>query len=164
MTSKEMARCSLFAALLAICAWICIPLPGIVITLQSFAMALALLYLGGKWGCLSILLYLCLGAVGLPVFSGMQGGFGVLLGPTGGFLWGFLLGGLLYWGTVKWCGKVPSMVLAQLICYICGLGWYQIAYGQGSFLALMGTMLLPCLLPDGAKVLLAFYISKKLKH
>ena len=159
-----MARCSLFAALLAICAWICIPMPGIVITLQSFAMALALLYLGGKWGCLSILLYLCLGAVGLPVFSGMQGGIGVLLGPNGGFLWGFLLGGLVYWCSSQWWGKVPALVAAQLICYGCGLCYYQIVYNQGPFWPLIMTMLLPCLLPDAGKFVLALYIFQKIKH
>ena len=162
MKTKHMARCGLFAALLAICAWICIPLPGTVITLQTFAMALALLYLGGKWGSVSILIYLCLGGLGLPVFSGMQGGLGVLLGPTGGFLWGFLLGGLAFWAVQTLMGsraKLFGLLLAQGICYLCGGIWYAIAFGAPSIFPL----LLPCLLPDAGKLLLALYISKKLK-
>lgn len=92
-----MVLCGLFSALLAICAWICIPVLHITYTLQTFAIFLALFTLGGKWGTLTIGIYLLLGAVGVPVFSGFRGGFGALLGVTGGFLWGFLLSGILYW-------------------------------------------------------------------
>ena len=96
MKTKYLALCGLMAALTAICAWIAIPIFGTVITLQTFAICLALLTLGGKWGCVTICVYLALGAVGLPVFSGFQGGIGSLMGPTGGYLWVFLLGGLVY--------------------------------------------------------------------
>ena len=74
-----MVVCSLFSSLIAICAWISIPIGDIAFTLQTFAVFLALGTLGGKWGTVSILIYLALGAVGLPVFSGFQGGIGTLL-------------------------------------------------------------------------------------
>ena len=93
-----MTLSSLFAALLAVCAWICIPVGDIAVTLQTFGVALALLLLGGKWGTVSIGIYLLLGMVGLPVFSGFRGGIGALAGVTGGFLWGFLASGLIFWG------------------------------------------------------------------
>ena len=64
---------------------------------KLFALFLALLTLGGKGATVSVLVYLALGAVGLPVFSGFRGGFGTLLGVTGGFLWGFAFGSILYW-------------------------------------------------------------------
>ena len=82
-----MVLCSLFASLTAVCAWIAVPLPGVSFTMQTFAVLLCLGILGGKWGSVSILLYLLLGIVGLPVFTGFRGGAAALLDPTGGFLW-----------------------------------------------------------------------------
>ena len=94
---KFMALSALFGALLCLCSWISIPAGAVSFTLQTFAVALALLTLGGKWGSCAVLVYLALGAVGLPVFSGFRGGIGTLLGPTGGYLFGFMLTSLLYW-------------------------------------------------------------------
>lgn len=102
-----MVLSSLFAALTAVCAWISLPIPPVAFTLQTFAVGLTLGILGGKWGTVSILLYLLLGAVGLPVFSGFQSGAVALPGPTGGFLWGFLAGGLVYWLLEKF-GRLPD--------------------------------------------------------
>ena len=80
MKVRNMALCALFAALLAVCAWLAIPVGDTAFTMQTFGVLLTLGLLGGRWGSVSILLYLLLGLVGLPVFSGFQGGFGVLLG------------------------------------------------------------------------------------
>ena len=82
--TKYMTRAALFAALTAICAWISIPVADIGFTMQTFGVFLTLGVLGGKWGTVSILIYLLLGAVGMPVFSGFRGGMGMLLGVTGG--------------------------------------------------------------------------------
>ena len=81
-----MVLASLMAALMAICAWIALPLPPVVVTMQTFAVFLTLGILGGKWGTVTILIYLLLGVVGLPVFSGFRGGGSALLDVTGGFL------------------------------------------------------------------------------
>ena len=83
MKTKDMALIGLFAALLAICSWISIP-TTIPFTLQTMGVFLAVGLLGGKRGTISILLYLLIGAVGVPVFSGFKGGIGALAGPTGG--------------------------------------------------------------------------------
>ena len=72
-------------------------------TLQTFGIFLALFVLGGKWGSVSILVYLLLGLAGAPVFAAFQGGIGTLVGITGGYLWGFLLTGLSYWAFEKLC-------------------------------------------------------------
>ena len=69
-----MVLCSLFASLTAICAWISVPLPAVSFTMQTFAVLLALGVLGGRWGSMTVLLYLLLGMVGLPVFAGFRGG------------------------------------------------------------------------------------------
>ena len=90
MKVRNMALCALFAALMALCAWISIPAGDVAITMQTFALFLTLGVLGGKRGTIAVSIYLLLGIVGLPVFSGFQGGLGTLLGATGGYIAGFL--------------------------------------------------------------------------
>lgn len=156
-----MTLSSLFAALLAVCAWISIPVSDIGITMQTFGISLALLLLGGKWGSVSIGIYLLLGCLGAPVFSHFQGGFGVLLGATGGFLWGFLFSGPVYWALERF-GKVPALICAQLVCYLCGCLWFSFYAGGG-----LGFILLRCvvpyLIPDGIKLWLALSLSRRLR-
>ena len=156
-----MTLASLFAALTAICAWICVPVFGCTFTLQTFAVSLTLFVLGGRWGTVSILVYLLLGAVGLPVFSGFQGGIGVLLGATGGYLWGFLSTGLCYWAVDRF-GKLRAMVLGHLSCYLCGSLWFMIWSGSGLGPVLM-LCVVPYLIPDTLKLCLAWYISKRIR-
>ena len=91
-----MAYNALFAVLLTVCAWISVPLP-VPFTLQTFAIFAALGILGGRRGTWAVAVYLLLGAVGLPVFSGFRGGLGALLGTTGGYILGFLALALVYW-------------------------------------------------------------------
>ena len=77
---KALTQCALFAALIAICAWLALPGPGgISFTMQTFGAALALGLLGGKKGTAAVCVYLLLGVVGAPVFSGFRGGVGALL-------------------------------------------------------------------------------------
>lgn len=166
MRAKYLSLCGLFAALMALCAWISIPVLDTAITLQSFALMLALLLLGGKWATVAIAVYLMLGAVGVPVFSGFQGGFGALLGPTGGYLWGFLAGALVYWVTIALCGEkwqMPGVILALLTCYGCGVLWYYFAYAPGGFGLVFARYVLPCLVPDAVKFWLARTLSRALR-
>ena len=90
MKVRNMALCGLFTAVLAICAWISVPMGDTVITLQTFGIFLTLRLLGGKRGTVTVLVYLLLGAIGAPVFSGFRGGLGALLGTTGGYIFGFI--------------------------------------------------------------------------
>ena len=80
---------ALTAAIIAVCAWITVPGP-VPFTMQTFGVFLALRLLGGKRGSISVALYILLGAAGLPVFSGFKAGIGVLIGPTGGYILGFI--------------------------------------------------------------------------
>ena len=166
LTVKDMAWCGIGAALLAISAWISIPMPQVSFTMQSFAVFFLLGLLGGRLGTVSIGIYLLLGLVGLPVFSGFRGGVGVLLGVTGGYIWGFLLAGLLYWAVTAVFGqttriRLAAMILGMAACYVCGTLWYQQLYG-GSFWAVITACVLPYLLPDGAKILLALSLAGRL--
>ena len=169
MKARNMALCALFAALLAICAWIAIPVGDIAFTMQTFGVFLTLGLLGGKRGTLSIFVYLLLGAAGLPVFSSFRGGIGALLGVTGGYLAGFLFTGLVYW-LVTACGgpKLLAMVLGLLACYAFGTFWFRFGYLQSGSAMGTGTVLLKCvvpyLLPDGLKLALALLMTRKLKR
>ena len=98
MKSKayDLVLIALFAALMALCAWVTVPY-AVPFTMQTFGVFLALLLLGGKRGTICMAVYLLLGAVGLPVFSGFRGGVGALVGSTGGYLVGFIVSALLMW-------------------------------------------------------------------
>lgn len=157
-----MTLSSLFAALLAVCAWLSIPVSDISVTMQTFGISLCLLLLGGKWGSLSIAIYLLLGSVGLPVFSGFRGGFGQLLGVTGGFLWGFLVMGLVFWGLERQ-GKLPALLAGLLACYGCGCAWFYLYSGGGLGFILLRCVL-PYLIPDAIKLWLAIRLSKRLSN
>lgn len=92
---KNMTHIALYAVFLAICSWIAIPF-ATPMTLQTFGVFFVLFYAGGKKGLASIALYISLGIIGLPVFAGFRGGFGVLFEHSGGYIIGFLAAGCLY--------------------------------------------------------------------
>lgn len=170
MRIRNMTLCGLFAALLAVCAWLCVPVADTVLTLQTFGIALCLGVLGGRWGSVAIGVYLLLGAVGLPVFSGFRGGFGMLFSTTGGYLTGFFFFGLMYWliTTLFPNGQLLGMAAGLLICYCFGSVWYYHVYTAGGDSVTFGFILIKCvlpyLLPDAVKLLLAWQLSKKLRR
>lgn len=171
MRSKNMARCALFAALMCLCAWISLPVGQNPITLQTFALFLTLELLGGQYGTLVCLVYLLLGAVGLPVFSGFRGGLSMLLGSTGGYLWGFLLCALLYWLLSALFGKKLSPVFhfpGLAACYALGTFWFYWVYLHAGSDLSIGFVILKCVvpfvLPDLLKLFLALALAKKLKR
>ena len=167
---RDMALCSLFAAILAVSAWLTIP-GEVPFTLQTFGVFAALGLLGGKRGTIALALYLILGAVGLPVFAGFRGGFGVLLGTTGGYIFGFLLSGLLYWALTSALGqrawtRLLAMVAGLLLCYAAGTAWFMLVYlRQTGPIALSAVLLMcvvPFLLPDAVKLGIAWILSQRL--
>lgn len=157
-----MVLSSLFAALMAICAWTSVPVFDIAFTLQTLAVFLTLGLLGGKWGSAAILIYLLLGAVGMPVFSGFQGGIGILAGVSGGYLWGFLAAGLTYWLLERF-GELPAMIAGQAVCYLCGSLWFLLYAGGGLWVILLRCVIL-YLIPDGVKIALAYILSRRLSR
>ncbi len=163
MKIRNMAQIGLCAALICLCGFISVPAGVFVFTLQSFGVFFALFLLGGRRGCWAILTYLALGAVGLPVFSGFQGGLGALLGATGGYLWGFLLAGVVCWPLAK-KSLVLAAVTGMAVCYAAGTLWYGYQYLGGNLLAAAAQCVLPYVLPDGIKITLAYLVAKKLKR
>ncbi len=170
LKTADMTLIAMFAAILAICAWITIP-AAVPVTFQTFGVFLAVGVLGGRNGTLSVLTYLCLGAVGMPVFSGFTGGVGRIAGATGGYIWGFLFSALVMWGMERLFGRGPkvlgiSMVLGLLVCYALGTAWYMLVYAYSTGPMGVGTALVTCVLPyivpDAIKLSLAFVLSKRL--
>ncbi|CAM3142577.1 biotin transporter BioY [Sporolactobacillus spathodeae] len=113
---KNLVLCALFAAITAILAQVTIPLPVVPITGQTFAVALTATILGSRYGTLSMLVYALLGAVGLPVFSGMSGGFGVIIGPSGGYIIGFIVTAFVTgWILERTKFNLPMALVANII-------------------------------------------------
>ena len=171
MKVRNMALCGLFTAVLAICAWISLPMGDTVITLQTFGIFLTLGLLGGKRGTITVLVYLLLGAIGVPVFSGFRGGLGALLGTTGGYIFGFMSTSVLYWimTSIKDTPHIRliAMVLGLLLCYGCGSWWYLTRYLSGGEITLALVLMkcvLPYLIPDAIKLTLAWILTGKLKR
>lgn len=163
MNIRTMTRCALFTALITVCAWLSLPLGDIRVSMQTFGVLLCLGVLGGRLGSLTCLVYLLLGLVGLPVFSGMQSGASALLGPTGGYLWGFLLGGMVF-RLLE--GRFPllfSMIAVIFVCYFCGTGWYCLMYLRDGIWFVFGKCVLPYLIPDALKLMLALKLTPRLK-
>lgn len=164
MKVRDMTRCGIFSALLAVCGWLAFPMGDMVVSMQTFGVLLALGVLGGRLGSVSCLVYVVLGLVGLPVFTGFQGGLGVLLGPTGGYLWGFLVTAVVFWICEKRLPLWLSMFLGLMGCYACGTVWYYFAYAQTGLWAVLLKCVVPYLLPDALKLSLAVMVTKRLDH
>ena len=116
ISTKELVLAGMFAAVLAVISQISIPLPtGVPITIQIFGVALIGTVLGWRLGFLATLIYILLGAVGLPVFSSFRGGIQSLLGLTGGYIWGWLIMVLLCGIRPKTGSKTLNTVLMFLL-------------------------------------------------
>ena len=172
MKTLDMVYIALFACLMAICAWISIH-GQIPFTLQTMGVFLAVGLLGGKRGTVAVLVYILMGAVGLPVFSGFAGGLGKLLGMTGGYIVGFLVSALLMWamealfGSKKWVLPV-SMVVGLIACYAFGTAWFMVVYtsskGAITLGAVLGMCVIPYIIPDAVKIAVALLLTKALKR
>lgn len=170
----DMAYIALFAVLMAVCAWISIPVTPITpvaFTLQTFAIFTALLTLGGRRGTYAVIVYLLLGMVGLPVFSGFRGGPAALLAASGGYILGFIGTALLFWLlTAKLGGSLPvaiaACVLGLAVCYAFGTVWFLKVYTSGpmDLSKALGLCVTPFILPDLCKLALAAVLSRRVKR
>ncbi len=168
LTVKSMVFTAIMAAVICIAAPFSIPMPGLVpVSLATFAVYLAGALLGGKKGTLAVVIYILIGAVGLPVFSGFAGGFAKLLGVTGGYIIGYvpcvLLTGIF---ADKFSAKIWAlplgMVLGTIALYAFGTVWYMIQTGSALVPALLGCVV-PFLIGDAIKIALATALAFPLK-
>lgn len=172
MRVLDMTYVALFAVIIAICSWISIPAP-VPFTMQTFGVFVTIGVLGGKKGSLSVLIYLLMGVIGIPVFAGFGGGIGHILGPTGGYILGFLFSALIMWGLEKlWGIKIPllalSMVVGLLVCYLFGTVWYITVYtsktGAIGVMTALSRCVFPYIIPDLLKIALALSLCKRLRN
>lgn len=179
MKTKDIVNISLFATLLAVCSWICIP-TIVPVTMQTFAVFLALLVLGAKKGIIVISIYLFLGIIGLPVFSRGTAGIGVLLGNTGGYMIGWFCIAAMMLVTEKlfrnlsenqlkykkWI-QAAGLTVGLILCYLFGALWFINIYTGNadsiSFQTVLGMCVIPFVIPDLVKMFLAFAISKRIR-
>ena len=170
----DLAYIALFAVLMALCAWITVPLPKPLVqfTMQTFAMFMALLVLGGRRGLYAMVVYLLLGAVGMPVFSGFRGGMGVLLDTTGGYIIGFVAAALVYWLVTARLGEslpvsAAACVLGLAVCYAFGTAWFLVVYarnvGPVGLTTALGWCVFPYIVSDLVKLALAAVLSRRVK-
>ena len=166
----SMAYVSMCIALLCVSAWISIPFP-VSFTLQLFAVFFIAAVSGWKHSLLSITLYLLLGLLGVPVFSGFQAGPSVFFHGTGGYLIGFVISSLIISLAICWLGSSRttlglSMLGSLLVCYTCGTGWYLLLYHgtdrSVSLVSALAVCVLPFIIPDLLKIMLAVILARKL--
>lgn len=167
--TRKLTLIGLMSALLCILGPLSIPLPvsPVPITLTNFAVYIIIYILGMRSGTVSVLIYLCLGTAGLPVFSAFSGGLGKLAGPTGGYLVGFLFLALIQGFLMgRFPGKntaaAAGMILGLAVCYLFGTAWLA-AQMNLTFPAALGIGVLPYLPGDAAKIILAAVIGPKLR-
>ncbi len=158
----NMTLTGVMAALIVVFTMISIPMPsGVPVTLQTFGIALAGFILGAKFGSLSLITYTALGAIGLPVFSGLQGGFGILLGVTGGFIWGFILMALICGLGKNFNNKIVTIafgMLGLIVCHIFGIVQFTLVTG-GDFISSALLVSVPYLIKDVISVVGAFVVA-----
>ena len=171
MKVLDLVYMAIGAVLIAVCSWISIP-TAVPFTLQIFAVFFVLGLLGGRRGLISIIVYILLGAVGVPVFSGMTGGIAKLIGMTGGYIISYIFMALVYWLAEHFFGtrlvvRILSMLAGLLVCYAFGTAWFMVVYAQQSGSIGLWTALtmcvIPFILPDLAKMVLALLLSSRLK-
>ncbi len=166
------------AALITVCSWISVPLGPVPVTLQTMAILAVLMTVGGRRGTIAIAVYLLLGAVGVPVFAGFKGGPASFLGPTGGFLAGFVVAALVFWLLEKLVcarlmttpgkrlifGLVNSLIF-ELVLYVFGVIWFMTVYAAKTGPIGLGTVLgmcvLPFIIPDLIKMAAAAVIGSR---
>lgn len=167
----DMAYIAVFTVLMAICSWISIP-TAIPFTLQTFAIFLAVLLLGGRRGTIAVTIYVLLGTIGVPVFSGFSGGIGIIIGTTGGYIAGFILSALVMWLAERLFGRklwvqIISMILGLAVCYAAGTLWFMLVYmkttGPIGLATVLGWCVIPFLIPDALKITLALTLSRILR-
>lgn len=145
-----------------------IPVSPVPISLTMFALYLAAYVLGTKLGTISCLLYLLLGAVGLPVFSGFSGGLGKLTGPTGGYLVGFIfLAFICGFFIDRFPGKLwlhaVGMVCGITVCYIFGTAWLALQMDM-TFTGALAIGVIPYLPGDAVKIIIALIAGPILRR
>lgn len=173
--TKELVLTALMAVLITVCSWIQIP-AAVPFTLQTFAVFVALELLGGRNGLLSVTVYILLGLMGVPVFSGFKGGAGVLLGTTGGYIIGFIFLALVYWlfekiptgsKRLRLMLNILALIAGTAVCYTFGTVWFMHVYtaqnGAVELAKVLKWCVTPFILIDLAKMAASLLLTSRIK-
>ena len=168
-SARRLSFIALGSALITVCAWISVP-AAVPFTLQTFAVFTVTCVLGWRDAALSALVYLFLGGVGVPVFSGFSGGPGALFGATGGYLLGFIAIPLLRAPAGK-NARLPMEALALIaglaVCYAFGTAWFVRVYSRQSAITVskaLSLCVVPFILPDLMKLTLSLAVGRRVRE
>jgi len=158
---------SLMAALMAVGAYIHIPIGPVPIVLTNLFVLLAGLLLGSRWGAASAAIYLLIGAMGMPVFYGGKGGLAHILGPTGGYLFGFFLcawitGFISERSRYSMTGGIIAVVIGSFAIYGLGVPWLKVMTKMSWNKALVAGMI-PFLIGDAIKAVVAIVLARAVR-
>lgn len=163
--TRDLIRIALFTALTAVLSQISIPLPftPVPVNMATFAFFLAGSVLGAKNGAISQMVYLLIGVIGLPVFAGFNSGIGIVIGPSGGYIVGYIVGayviGLIL--QVKKQRYIFAFSLGLLVCYSIGTAWFMFSTKIG-FVSSLTMCVIPFIPGDIIKILVAALVAKRL--
>jgi biotin transport system substrate-specific component len=161
--SRNIAYSAAFIGLVSLGAWISIPFFPVPLTLQTLFVLLAGMILK-RYAVIPVSLYVVLGALGLPVFHSGVAGFGILLGPTGGYLFGFIFAALVVGLAYEYTStpfRIIGILAATCIIYVCGIAWLIYSLGEG-LLPAVTAGLLPFIPGEVIKMYAAYTIEKRL--
>ena len=168
LTTYQMAVTALMAAVMCVLGPLTVPIGAVPISLANFVICLTAWLLGPKFGTLSVAVYLCIGLIGVPVFSGYGAGLAKLAGPTGGYLVGYLLLALIGGLFIEKSKGNPvvsgiGLVLGDAACYVLGTIWFMILTGA-DLVSALGWCVLPYLPGDAVKIALAAVLNDSCIH
>ena len=164
---RWMVLASLMAALTAVGAYIHVPIGPVPIVLSTLFVLLSGLLLGSRWGLASMCLYLLVGAIGIPVFAGGKGGIAHFLGPTGGYLFGYVLASWLT-GFIAERSRgilileILSVLIGSLAIYSLGVPWLKMVTQMSWFKTFMVGMI-PFLIGDAVKASVALILARAVR-
>lgn len=168
--TREITINSMFTALLIVCSWLSVP-NMVPFSLQTFGLFITLLLAGKKRSIIAVAVYMLLGILGIPVFSGGKAGISILLGQTGGYIIGFfpcvIVGGTILERTKRRPVDILISLTAGLMCvYVFGSLWFSAVYvpqvGEWGFWTAIITCVLPFVIPDLLKIALAIFVAGRI--
>lgn len=164
---KNTVLASLMAALMAVGAYIHVPIGPVPVVLTNLFVLLAGLLLGSRWGVASAAIYLLIGAIGMPVFYGGKGGLAHILGPTGGYLFGFILSAWIT-GLISersrhsMIGEIIAVVIGAFVIYCLGVPWLKVMTKMSWNKVLVAGMI-PFLIGDAIKAVVAIVLARAVR-
>lgn len=165
--TKTMVSIALVTAVICVLSPFTIPIGPVPISLSLFAIYIGLYAIGWKWGTVSILLYILLGLVGVPVFSGFSAGPAKLFGPTGGYIFGYIfvgiIGGLFIDKFNKFYMHAIGLVLAVAVCYAFGTAWFLVVLDNYTLSKALSVCVIPFIPADLIKIACAILVGPVLR-